>query len=673
MAGTANDLTRLLALLRSLGNEDYAALTSRGLVRRARKELPAAEVHGWVDGQAEVAVGPHTVRIPLAGPAQATCTCPAPGSCQHVVAACWALVEQASAAAEDAAEDSEPGADPRETEPTKAEATADAWSAVDLDTLKRWAGAGDWRHAVKQSREATVESPTQDGPMVVQLPEGIEVRLPVDAALDALITSAPARLRKRAAAAAVLAIRASEDGWREAAGAEDAVRLPVDLLAAVAQHIEECVRLGLNRLTPSTLARFETLAVECQSGGLYRAARELDSCTTEVRRISTRDAQADSEQLLERLARLYALVTALRQAPVNPEPDLVGRVRTTYREGSEGLDLVGCGAYTWRAPSGFHGLTALFWDRASEHYVSWSDARPEGSGDGFDPQRRYEAEGPWTGSGSVERLCRSRFTARRARLNEHRRLSSSGDTKVESLADVESDALPPAILSWSELRRLFESLPVVGLRRPSPLDFVVRVRPKRFHKPRFDEIEQCLVWVVEDAAGDQIPVVLPFSQENANAIQWIEKHGGSSGDSLIVYYQGFPRESFFPVARVSSEAQPKIDSLAFAEEAKGGWLSRLLRKKPASHWTPGAELDPGSTEFEPTPLRQLLAPVQERLVHFAESGLAMPLRVDAWSEFTTKVGSAGLGSLSAVLDDAIRSPADLLRATYVVSLYRQLG
>ena len=66
-------------------------------------------------------------------------------------------------------------------------------------------------------------------------------------------------------------------------------------------------------------------------------------------------------------------------------------------------------------------------------------------------------------------------------------------------------------------------------------------------------------------------------------------------------------------------------------------------------------------------------PVQERFVHFAESGFAIPPRDDAWSELTHKVGSAGLGSLSTLLDDALQSPAALLRVTDVVSLYRQLG
>jgi hypothetical protein len=704
MAGEAADLSTLLALLAALREDDYATLASRGLARRAQKEAASARYVGWEDGRAVVAVGPHTVRVPPAGPARATCSCPSAGVCQHVIAACLALVAGAVSAppaadamttatrtpAELAGEVSpaaapapghappQPPARSRGAGAAGAVPGLEAWTAVEPAALRRWAGSEAWTGAVELARTATVSRPAgRQGTTttVVTFAGGDEARLPAGAPLDGLITSAPARRRRRVIAAAVLATRGA--GWAAEAAAPAPWAVPVELLRGVQEALASVVRLGVNRATSSTLARLEVLGVRCRAAGAYRPARELAACASEIRWLLDRDARGDPERLLERLAALHALLAALARAPGAPDAELVGSARTDYEE-RPALDLVGCGAWRWRTGSGFHGLTVLLWDAEGEQFLSWSDSRPVGSGDGFDPARRFEEAGPWAGAPVVATLAGAAFRLERPRVSAQRRVSSSASSRVSAIAGVAAEDLPPAETSWEALRARAarSAAAALGLRRAVALDAVVRLAPHQARAPRFDEITQCQVWPLVDAAGDELVAVLPFARETATAIRWLETRRLAAGESLVGLYRGGPGESFFPIATIGAGPAPEVRSLGFAAlDEPTGWLQRLLGRRPGRAWSrPVASLDlADDPEAEPGPLADLLRPARGALLAAAELGLAargMPLD---WEATCDRLASAGLIRLSGALRPAFAAPERLLQAVYLVALHAQAG
>jgi hypothetical protein len=612
--------------------------------------------------------------------------------CQHVIAACLALVAAEAAAeapaspsatavmasAPPSATDSAPAAAAPSPDPAPAAgvARAAAWTSVDQATVRRWAGADHWQHAVALAGEGELlPAQREGGALVVRFRDGIEARLPPGAVLDALITSAPARLQRRFLAAAVIAARRDE-GWLPELAAAAGFQLPSELLRSLQAQLVECARLGLNRLTASTRARLETVAVQCRAAGLHRAGRELAACAEEVRWIHARDAGADPERLLDRVARLSALVEALLAAPGAARPALLGAARSEYHE-TTALTLVGCGAYGWRTASGFHGLTLLFWIPSSGQFASWSDSRPVGSGDGFEPRRRFGEEAPWPGGGTVERLSRSRCELLRPRLNDQRRLSSSAASRVTAIAEPRAAELPAAERSWAALRQRFAALPTLGLEQPAALDHVVRLQPQRFTPARFDEIEQRLVWPLEDQAGDQLVAMVPFLPHHAGTIQWIERYRPAAGDSLVGYFQAGANDSFQPVARIGGGDPPAIESIGFTAEEpeRAAWWQRLLARRPAPAWSPPtAEVDEANAGRDMTPLRQLLAPAREHLLQVAESGLvSRPAAAREGETLAADLAAAGLIALSQSLRRATASPLSLLRAAYQLHLYWEAG
>src|SRR2546423_8516347 len=87
MTGLESRLRRLAA---SLDPAALEALASRGLLRRAQKDLERGietAIIGESETKLRLAIGEFEVTLPDSGPATASCSCPAVGVCQHILAA----------------------------------------------------------------------------------------------------------------------------------------------------------------------------------------------------------------------------------------------------------------------------------------------------------------------------------------------------------------------------------------------------------------------------------------------------------------------------------------------------------------------------------------------------------------------------------------------------------
>src|SRR6185437_2443200 len=125
------------AVLGRYDDETWIALANRGLLRRARKDLETLEVRVTSETHdgVEVAVGDRTVRIGVAGPGGAVCSCPSAVICQHIITAGLWLASVMPEPAD------QPGAAPA------ADRLHDDLMAIDAATLTSYAGLPGYRWA----------------------------------------------------------------------------------------------------------------------------------------------------------------------------------------------------------------------------------------------------------------------------------------------------------------------------------------------------------------------------------------------------------------------------------------------------------------------------------------------------------------------------------------------
>jgi hypothetical protein len=138
MAGEDNLLTKLTALLAAFDDASWEALASKGLLRRARKDMEKGLDIAIVEETAEalkIEVPPFLVAMTANGPASATCSCPSPGICQHILAAGIFLQSRAG-----------------EVKDERVAATPDSIrneiTLLSPDTLKTWAGTSEYRKGI---------------------------------------------------------------------------------------------------------------------------------------------------------------------------------------------------------------------------------------------------------------------------------------------------------------------------------------------------------------------------------------------------------------------------------------------------------------------------------------------------------------------------------------------
>lgn len=513
-------LEDVVAVLRRFDDDAWAALANRGLLRRASKDVATISLELASEEPVTVSVAGHLVRYDAAGPAQASCDCPAADICQHViVAGLWLAGLNVREPVGGANLSSDP----------HAELHADLM-ALDPPALQSYAGLRGLRWAVQYLADADEDAVS----VVVGQQLQIGLRRPrvtyryAGGGLAGLVADVRLPSPEKYVVAAVL-------GYQRAHGVElptvekAAVRDTVDRraraenrqrhLAAVSALLLDTARLGASHLSPSVLQRYETAAVSAQGAELHRLALALRRLADHVELLLDRNARADEHALLDAVAVAHALVSALRTAE-EPPIRLVGRARTTYTS-ARSLEVIGLGAYPWVAASGYRGLTCLFWCPTDARFVSWTDARPSSVWN-FEPRSRYLHPGPWAGLASPATATGRRLHLVDAQVSGEGRIS--GIERTHAVVDV-VEPVAWASLAVVETWSLLEERRRVGaglLDEPDPLRDWVVLDPAEFGGASFDPIRQLLWWPVLDRDGVVLPLVLRWTPTTTEAVGRIE-------------------------------------------------------------------------------------------------------------------------------------------------------
>ncbi len=490
------------------------ALANKGLLRRAQKDLDrggVGDVTMAKDGLA-VTVGEQRVCLVEAGPAKATCSCPAAGTCQHILAACLHLMREPSP---EGASSSPPATTVREE-----------WLSLDDSTLVTHFGmpvmsaAHDLlaRHlpTIDESETFTVRFPALNAAVRAVPGGGLE---------GLIVTGATEQKWPTLAAASLLAVR-REGGktWEPpasgAAAGSPAPQHRESVLQAAAALCEETVSAGLARLSSSTIQRLESLSVSAQTAELYRLSLLLQRLATLGNDWLERRPHADLSVLFSQLAEAYALSQATLK---KPQPHLTGQAREQYAE-MGALDLTGVAGWPWSTPSGYEGLTVLFWDSGGQQWCTWSEARPRAFQGGFSAVARWTQPGPWEGAECPAQVARSSLRLIQARRNRWGRLSSSTRSRAIVVGPAKLKSLSAPVMSdWGELSASLHSAVPLGLKERDPRAAYVILQPAIWDRQPFDPVSQSLVWRLLDGKGQAIRLVAPFDTLTKPLIEALEK------------------------------------------------------------------------------------------------------------------------------------------------------
>ena len=688
-------LEQLGVLLSRFDEESYVALANRGLVRRARKdlELQRVELMEQTATQVVVGFGDRRIRFDHRGPAHAQCDCPASGTCQHILSAAMGLQQL--------------------LQPTPAEAAASDLSEADAlaplqasllaltaAELTRHAGKAGYRWAWQyvhdlepEPEHALVVAGIQHLVLGLQRPR-ITLRY-MGGGLEALIADVELAQIEKYRVAAVLAFRhahgceltppepiANQRGLSLDLGMDHVTAQSRDasldesrgrLRAALRKILSESVELGLAHLSRGIQERYSTLAVWAQGADCHRLALLTRRIADHVELLLERAGGADELRLLDELTIAHGLVSALEAAAARglAPRHLVGRARSRY-EAAASLELFGLGAHAWRSPTGYVGLTMIFWSPTEQAFVSCTDARPQAQR-GFNPIARYKAAGPWAGLGSPSQTTGRRVVLQGAQLNEAGRVSAADSTSA-AVTGLDAAALAQQLkpwTSWSALYRARGERRASLLAEPAPMKDWVALQPTTFGAARFDEARQTLVWPLLDGEGHTLDAEIPFDAFSRHAIERVERLSTTelaSGTLLIARMRasatgGVAAEPLSLVRPSTNEAC--IDALHF-DEAPGKGIASALAQKLKRLIPPLDSQVAATTDIPLTPssLQDLRRELQRRAERGASAENSEPRRAEL-IRHAERLAEVGLTAFrTALIPDATEGEL-LLRANYL--------
>ncbi|MCH9806527.1 MAG: SWIM zinc finger domain-containing protein [Alphaproteobacteria bacterium] len=497
-------------------------LANKGLLRRALKAVEAGKAEVAEEGADElkVSVTPETVTLTKAGPSAATCTCPASGICQHILAAVVVV----------RGDDTEGNVS--EGDDSDAKISADPLAEVlqlAPEELKRWAGVGPLRAAMDLAGEAVAE--VSGGSLIIKVGDLPEVRFMSGMGLEGAVCKAPEARRKAYVATAILSVWKANNivvpddyvGPKGGAAAAGGQNIDAAYLSRVAKTLEDAAATGLARAPLSLEDRLFSLAVSGRADALPRLAASLRRLANLIAQARVHHVDYSAEELLGSIAACYALVKALSHDP--QDTVLRGVVRKSYVEVGE-LGLIGFGANAWRTKSGARGVTSFFFDPAAK---SWRTATLSriGSADAFfDPRSAYGNHPIW-GSGTLSVVCKSRVRLTKAQVAEGR-LSLSEKTRGQ-LEPVRYDweaasDLPAVLNSWRELEAMLARRNALSLKAPFATRAPIILEPAVCDKPFFDERTQEALWPLCDQEGRWLALAVSASEDGAARLDAIEYH-----------------------------------------------------------------------------------------------------------------------------------------------------
>ena len=687
MAGQDDLLNKLAALVAGFDDASWEALANKGLLRRARKDLEKGleiNVREGPSGTLQIDVPPFVVSMTAAGPGAATCTCPTPGICQHILAAGLQLQSTATEI-------------PEEKVTVNPDFIRDEIRLLTSERLKAWVGSVEYRRAVdlfaKNSLPPVIEY--SDTVVIRLLPSAVEVRFVPGGGLEGLIL--PRQQGKRAGVAALLALRRSLGFEIPATAAQQSLvdttgtpRTKKEILDSACSVLEDAVAVGLSHASEMLVSRLITLAVSAQGAQMPRVSLALRTVADEVKSILAREARADETRLLLLIGRVYALMDAIRANSDHRSVELAGTARAQYVEVPE-LELSGIGAYTWQSGSGYIGLTLIFWANQTSEFLTWSYARPEIQR--ADARARFFGDGPWDGAQSPKQVSAANLKLRHARRTANGRLSASMKTSALVLSPVKPETLDfgeRQFARWDDLERHIALKQPLGLRESNPLDMIAVLQPRQFGARTFNSIQQTFCWEVFDEYNRSLVLTLPFRDWTKDAIKVLEQLSPPDDHSWRFVVRASLQDRQLLVEPVSilraGSSESPVFHLAFDSLPQTNSGTIAIDKASETTQTEAAaddeveETDAVEIVEDMLPpsgsLHNVLTELNRRLEAIAEAGMQSGMNAHReWfitsREDAFKFGFTPLARALEALAQPSPTPDTIVKARYLTHLYSQ--
>jgi len=626
-------MPQLIPLYAQIDDATLEAMTSKGIVRRARADAVNVRFESTGADEMVATIEGATVRLDDKGMAKARCSCPAATICRHKIAVVLALRTQAGE---------------QQAAPTVEIDWPTRLSTFDRKTLQNAAGKAGLREAIRLvalAEATTVEAGTLSLKVVLRLnTEEIEVAIPAQGDFTSVVSSLAERRRPASHAAAILAARrhfgheAIEIDEAEAVADQQEFVPYGPLLTAMRDAVCRAYSHGFAVPSRALEERLMLLAVSSRAEAMPRLSASLRRIAEGLEQRRSRNVNHDPVEMLREIAFAHALLYAVSQTQDRGRlRRLAGAVRAEYEPIGD-VDLIGLGATLFETIAGAVGVTGHFVEPATGRRFTASLARGTTHDTRFDPRAAYRIQPVW--GDTLARLSSATFRLSGAQASFTGRLSLSQTSRAEAIQpfrpsregitawaqDRNGPLADVAHMSWPTLADHLARCFAPSLDMPALSAQPVVLLPSRIAPVAFDDLTQRLRWPLMDLSGAWISLTLDHNDEGrglgASRIAALEAAIGDGGDKRPFAIVAIARPeggklTLEPIA-LWGEPQTSLDFPDRSPPQETDVVARImagLRKRVAQFAPP----PPADGSVRQT--SQLLQAGVDALIGFAEAGL----------------------------------------------------
>ena len=702
----AESLARLRRNLQATDDEALIALSNRGLLRRAKKDLSQSAALNAELGKDSVVVAGDgwTVTMPPEGPVAASDDTSATGITRQILTAALFLRDHWPFGIPDTSQTSESSDNSNIIQPVLDRLV----NAPNRDLFK-WAGKTPVLEAANDIHNVgSYEIDLAQQLSVAFADANIKVVLLTDnpanslrRLLDQFKTTCKPDQHARWVMQAVFALkqRAGKDiAVSNDVGPELTAAIVNDRIRVAAKTLKLLdlfSAIGVAHPSDRIVQRFQSCGLSAEAARFPRLARLLHSIADDIRLQIARRIEADSSRLIQRLITVRALAQAAVQQNNAEKPSLFGQFRSKYLS-IGALELTGLGAYGWRTSSGYEGLTTVFWSPQRKEFFTVSASRGTGQDRLFSISNAYRSGIGWLGASPTQELCRHKIQLLNAKVNHQGRLSTSSECQVIMGAPATPTTMDfgdRLISDWSQLAAVASRSEPIGLQLPDFREAIIVLKPESWGQRWFDELEQAFVWEVADAAGRMVELRVPWTEVNENAVAFLEHitPDREKLDSLLGQLELVDgRLRVYPISLFSKGSVfgdqvlcPQLD----ASRIKSPHESLLQRLRKKFKRAPQIGIRVGRTENDEEPteasteLAGLPVAIREVITQLDQlARISLESGVSAFSEASSlqlqqscqRLESLGANCLAHVVRTLLESQRpDVLHLAYCVQLFAQ--
>ncbi len=496
-------------------DDDYlTALTNKGIVKRAYKDLEGIEINISEEGE-EIKASFEDVSITLKeNLSESICSCPSRSICKHIITAVLHIKANLN---------NNPKADPSENKAENADDTAKAEEVYFVKTeeilvleeapLLKTMGATALKKLYADVLHNRLPDITEGKFILVELGSGHKVRLltPISDSVCSC-KSSDICVHK---AAAILYFKASKGALEiKKEEAPKAAEIDIDAVISFAERIEEeichILNVGLSRISDSIIEHTEKLALSSHNVGMARHEGMFREISAMFESYFNRDVHFSEAQLLKRLSACYQLAMKIKNAREQEKLSVyMGSFRDEYVEAAS-MRFIPLGDRYLETISGYAGNVYYFLEEESRKVYSYSDLRPT-----FYDNNRQSFAGAnlmWSLNHSIQALMDHKFELKNPKVSADRRLSSSNQIEGSLGEKLKGDLPISSELITYDFRKL------ITIEEKIENDRVAMVISSRLIRHGIDSIRQMFYMQIADENGYPISIELKNNKANKKVI-----------------------------------------------------------------------------------------------------------------------------------------------------------